>query len=372
MEILDIANNLYFNRKPNNEEIFYLRKQLYNLKNNNIRILPNINNDMNILSLDHIMEINNIIGSGIQGLNITCTVIKNKCAINWNNRTISVDIQPDMIEKSTSTKNLHGMLLAIGNYTGLENIEKNINVCSTCISTILKLCTGNNTNTTEKSIIKDINKICIRNRIILYPRISRPHQNGWKEVTKEVNIRETNAWKFNPQIIKTIAEFFSLPNLTIDAFASAQNKQTDKYYSQWWETNTSGINFLEQNGTWENEFIWANPPFKPYSILNDTALFYKRRNIHGLLLIPKWTKREVWKTANNGCIGRIDIKANKNLYCSARDAYNSSAIKQKWGTSIFYYQPHNIEGTNEKFKISKYWKLNKDQKSFSIGSTNDK
>ena len=134
-------------------------------------------------------------------------------------------------------------------------------------------------------IALEIFHLCVKQRIDLSMEwIPRDLNEAADHLSK---IKDVDDW----EISKHIFDYFNRIQgpFTLDAFASNITNKVDKFYSQYWCTDSSGVDAFAFD--WSNEVVWMVPPPK---IIIKTILHCQLCKVKGLMIIPKWTSAPFW------------------------------------------------------------------------------
>ena len=101
-------------------------------------------------------------------------------------------------------------------------------------------------------------------------------------------------WRLNPKVFKLINEMWG--PIHTDLFATLDNRQVEKYYSQEDEATAAGKDAFAQ--PWEYEGCYANPP---WSLLERTVRRVKEERIKLVLISPFWPSSGWFKMAVKLC-----------------------------------------------------------------------
>ena len=98
---------------------------------------------------------------------------------------------------------------------------------------------------------------------------------------------ERQDWKLHPAIFARLCKIRWSPS--IDAFASAKNRQTDRFWSWTFEEGTSGVDFFHQN--LKGERLYGNPPF---TLLTRVLRTLQAQRARMILIVPRWESAVWW------------------------------------------------------------------------------
>ena len=97
---------------------------------------------------------------------------------------------------------------------------------------------------------------------------------------------DTDNWGVD---IQTFKQFDSLHHFTIDLFASNLNAKCQKFFSNFYCPNTSGVEAFVHD--WDGETAWTCPPI---SLIIPTIRKIKRSKLKGILFVPEWPTADFW------------------------------------------------------------------------------
>ena len=76
---------------------------------------------------------------------------------------------------------------------------------------------------------------------------------------------------------------------TVDCFATYYNKKVEKYYSRFWNPDTSGVDAFFQS--WENDNCLLVPPV---DLVSKTLKYMEKELAFGTLVVPDWPSSVFW------------------------------------------------------------------------------
>lgn len=156
-----------------------------------------------------------------------------------------------------------------------------------------------------QDIVFKIATLCHELKIRIEPihlRRQDPRIQLADELSKQ---KDTDNWSVDEHSFQNLNDQFQFD---FDLFADKVNKKTPKYFSLYYDTDSSGVDAFSMS--WENlGMIWACPPVK------ELIRFHMRietSNCRGVLIIPKWlTSSYIHFFLNNNSEGRRPYKIIK-------------------------------------------------------------
>jgi hypothetical protein len=97
---------------------------------------------------------------------------------------------------------------------------------------------------------------------------------------------DTDDWQVDHETYQRINRRYSF---TIDLFASDRNTKCQKFFSNFYCTNTFGIDAFSHS--WEDEVAWICPPIRE---VIRTIRKLKMSKVSGVLFIPEWKTADYW------------------------------------------------------------------------------
>ena len=97
---------------------------------------------------------------------------------------------------------------------------------------------------------------------------------------------DTDNWGVD---IQTFKQFDSLHHFTIDLLASNLNAKCQKFFSNFYCPNASGVEAFVHD--WDGETAWTCPPI---SLIIPTIRKIKRSKLKGILFVPEWPTADFW------------------------------------------------------------------------------
>jgi hypothetical protein len=148
---------------------------------------------------------------------------------------------------------------------------------------------------------------------------------------------DTSKWTMNQGIVSNIRKALHLPKPTIDGFASAGNRFCKRYISKYWDGTAVATDlFRQQNWNWEDEIVWANPPFD-LRTLKKTVDFFVDNRLHGYLIAPKWESQPFWKFIMEYARHLVIIPAHKDLYFPSSNAKPRHLQPTRWDSVLCWF-----------------------------------
>lgn len=100
--------------------------------------------------------------------------------------------------------------------------------------------------------------------------------------TASRKFKEATEWMLSTNVFRSITKEFGMP--TVDLFASALNKQLDKYVS--WKPDPGAVVIDAFSCDWKNEFFYIFPPF---SLIGKVLQKLERDKSQAIIVTPVWT-----------------------------------------------------------------------------------
>ena len=129
---------------------------------------------------------------------------------------------------------------------------------------------------------------------------------------------------------------------TIDAFASAANRQFRRYWSK-------TDNALRQDSN-EEECLWLNPPFPLYPQVVEKVFLQGAR---GIAIVPRWVRQDWYWPPGQAAIDSVDLPRNIPVF---QDHSGTVYPQREWGTRLVLFvacfaahdDPHHVFETPNK------------------------
>jgi hypothetical protein len=99
-------------------------------------------------------------------------------------------------------------------------------------------------------------------------------------------IDDSDNWSVDNELFSTLNKEWGF---TVDLFADELNAKVQKFYSNFYTPNSTGIDAFAQN--WDKEVVWACPPVK------DIIKFIRKAKVSkiaGVLIVPAWQTADYW------------------------------------------------------------------------------
>lgn len=132
-------------------------------------------------------------------------------------------------------------------------------------------------------LCKEILWYCIAENITLHATWIPRESNKLADFYSKIS--DSGDWKLRPCEFQKLKDRFG--PFDVDLFASNENKQVEKFYSLYYQPNTSGVDAY--NFTWGRS-CWCNPPFGQMAKVLAHAQFCKAR----MCLITPFTPTAIW------------------------------------------------------------------------------
>ena len=273
--------------------------------------------------------------------NCAISMHENHLCFKYNQFLFDMDINNKYCKKTKDIKILHSIHLFLVNFP-YQNAILNIHDYTGKISRIYK-----KRDTINTKIATQIKQLLLKQKNqILFPNIKNKTSIETEVENKSMQFNNT-CWKFNPLYIEKICEFLHLNKPTIDCFASSMNTQCDRYISLLDDLSCIATNFFkQQNRNWNNEIVWANPPFDP-KIITDTIVFFINQHLRGFLLMPRWTNQIWWQYARKNSQIEIIFPKHQELFLPAFNNYSCYVGAPRWDVSVFFF---NYSGKFSNYK----------------------
>ena len=101
-------------------------------------------------------------------------------------------------------------------------------------------------------------------------------------------LEDFDDWSLRPEFYQKISTV-SMLNFTLDCFASSENTKCSKFYTRFYDYNTSGVDSLKFS--WTGEVVWVVPPPR---IAVKALVHFKECRCVGAFIVPKWTGQGFW------------------------------------------------------------------------------
>jgi hypothetical protein len=103
---------------------------------------------------------------------------------------------------------------------------------------------------------------------------------------------ESDDWRVDNKTFQRINKKF---DFSIDLFASNQNSQCKRFFSNFYCLNTSGIDAFSHS--WDGETAWVCPPVKEAVRVIKRL---KKSRMTGVLFVPEWKTADYWTKILDG------------------------------------------------------------------------
>ena len=137
----------------------------------------------------------------------------------------------------------------------------------------------------QQEIFKIMN-ICNNLQIRIVPIHLRREDPRIQKADEGSKTQDTDDWQVNSA---TFDRFDSDMQFTIDLFASFENSQCKRFYSNFWCQETQGIDAFCHN--WNGEVAWICPPVR---LINKVIQKIKTSKMSGVLFVPEWHTSDFW------------------------------------------------------------------------------
>jgi hypothetical protein len=120
---------------------------------------------------------------------------------------------------------------------------------------------------------------------------------------------------------------------SVDYFASDNNKQLPKFYSQWWCPGTSGVDCLSlSDALWRQELNWCNPPWELLQQLVDKL---HNSGAAALVVAPYWPEQPWWPELCAMANDSQSFPPEQELFWSGRGGLCAGARATPWPIRVF-------------------------------------
>ena len=167
------------------------------------------------------------------------------------------------------------------------------------------------------------------NDIWLQPRYIRSAANVWADrLSREL---DTDDWLLHPSLFKMLAARWGRP--TMDCFASADNRQVERFYARWRCPSAWGVDSLQQpDAAWRQEYNWCNPP---WSLLMQVACKLRHSGAAAIVIAPFWPEQPWWPLLE-GLATEVQFFApSPDLFWSGCCGSRSAIGSPRWGVVAF-------------------------------------
>jgi len=131
-----------------------------------------------------------------------------------------------------------------------------------------------------QAVIFDIAKKLQKLNLIITPVHLLREDPRIKEADCLSKVKDSDDWSLDHSSFDSLDRIFGF---TLDLFASATNKKTTKYFSEFLMPGTKGIDAFAQD--WTNEVLWICPPVK---FLIKVCLRVRKIEAEGVVIVPNW------------------------------------------------------------------------------------
>ena len=178
---------------------------------------------------------------------------------------------------------------------------------------------------------------------VLFPKWFEDEKGISVETCEEVNTTTTmeqskkvdwfKHWRLNPKVFQLIDELWG--PIHTDLFATLENRQVERYYSQEEEDTAAGKDAFAQ--PWEYEGCYANPP---WSLLERTVQRVKEERLKLILISPFWPSARWFKMAVKICTcAPVMLGRHEKLYLMHD---SKSRAPAKWSSVAWL-----LDGSND-------------------------
>ncbi len=205
----------------------------------------------------------------------------------------------DTLKKESSTaREAFGILSALFARASMLK-GKSVRVFSDNLGITTALCRNGSKNHTISLLIKKIVLFLFSQNISANFRWLPRDEPGLQLADGLSKVVEKDNWATSPLYISLLLSFFRLPPITLDCFASLENRVTRRYVSRLWEDSEDlvAIDFFNMNKyDWVDEFCWVNPPFSQ-KMINFALDCVSARNIFCFFVLPLWENCSFYRHA---------------------------------------------------------------------------
>ena len=131
----------------------------------------------------------------------------------------------------------------------------------------------------------DIFKLCLRNNVRLEVEWIPRSENEQADFVSR--LIDTDDWSISEELFKILSQKWG--PFTIDCFACFYNKKLDRYFSRFWNPESSGVDAFTQD--WSGENCLLVPPVVLISSVLKHIFLCKAK---GTLVIPWWPSSVFW------------------------------------------------------------------------------
>ena len=141
--------------------------------------------------------------------------------------------------------------------------------------------------------------------ITLRPQYIRSHLNVMADRLSRT--KDQDDWKLNPEVFQALKERWGTP--TVDRFATANNRQCERYNSRTRDPQSEARDAFAQK--WKGELNWINPP---WGLIGRVLRQIRMEGAGAILIVPFWKSQYWWPVL-------MELADEARLYEPSRDLF---------------------------------------------------
>ena len=264
------------------------------------------------------------------------------CGSHCDKVALSIPLPTSLLGASSMARELYGYYLAIKNREDMIR-GKRVRIFGDNLGCVTALMRNSAHTPLCQMLCRKIAKLIHDLHAVVWFRWRPRDHPGLDLADKLSKLVYTSDWTFLPHIRRRILCHFALPQPSLDAFASAQNRTCERYIAQHHDGEADGVDFFASVNLCFRHIVWANPPFGT-RILTRVVHQFITYKFHGYLLVPVWPRQRFWALARTWANSMILLpessryfKPGPNHPCAGKERIT------RWKIAIFYFRDYDLK-----------------------------
>ena len=149
-------------------------------------------------------------------------------------------------------------------------------------------------------------------------------------------LRQREDWRLHPRIFRQLDLMWG-PH-TVDRFATLENRQLERFNSEFWEPNTEGVDCFAQGlRSWTSETNWANPPWSVLPRL--TRYLAANPAIRCTVLAPYWPSANWFPRLRTLATDYVVFPPSPDTFLPGRLGGTTPMGAPRWSIAAFRVAP---------------------------------
>jgi hypothetical protein len=161
----------------------------------------------------------------------------------------------------------------------------------------------------------------------------RSAANIWADGLSRV--KDNSDWKLRESSFDRLNKLWG--PVSIDRFASFENKQTPRYNAKWRDGRAEAVDSLHlSDDAWLQEHNWCNPPWE---LLDDLASKLRSSGAAAIVIAPKWPQRPWFAQLSELASETIEMPPSYDLFSPQQQLGRGGVGPSAWSVVAFRVPP---------------------------------